>query len=197
MTNTTRFNFSSDKQITAIKSDAIDDFIWIGFAKNSDNNCVIEKAGKFRPTQTHFSLERAVDEVIAMDLDSSNVYVAYDDSTLLGEIISKFNPLTSTTDISKGSYNESPVDVSVDSTDLWFLLPGSISGENAKLLKYNTSGTFQQEVDLSKSGSTVTNAEKMAIDSSGDIWISVNEDPGSIVRVFAISGGSYDFTINT
>jgi len=195
MTSIRRFNYSNDKQITAQISDEIDNFIWISFAKNSDGNCILEKEAKFFPTQTYFSLERAVDEIVNLDLDSSNIYTAYDDTTLLGEIISKTNPLTSTTEISRGSYTEAPVDVKVNSSDLWFLLPGNASGSNAKLLKYNTSGVFQQEVDLINSFQTVTNASTMTIDDNDDIWIGTNTDPATVVRVFEISGGLFDFEI--
>ncbi len=193
---TRRFDFSSDKQITAQIADEINDFLWIAFAQNSDGNCIIEKEAKFIPTQTYFTLERAVTEIKSLSLDSSNLYVAYTDSTLLGEIISKTNPLTSTTEISRGSIVESPVDVKIDGSDLWFLLPGNVSGSNAQLLRYNTSGILQQTVDLAKSGSVVNNANSMTIDDNNDIWIGTFETPAKIVRVFQISGGLYDFTID-
>jgi hypothetical protein len=196
MTLNRRFNFSDDNQITAQKADNINNFLWVAFAQNTDGNCIIEKEAKFHPTQTYFSLERAVTEVNAMDLDSSKLYVSYNDSSLLGEIISKNNPLTSTTEISKGAIVESPIDVLINGTDLWYLLPGNASGTNAKLLKYNTSGVLQQTVDLSKSGEIVVNAKSMTIDSNDDIWIGTYETPAKIVRVFEISGGLYDFTID-
>ncbi|KKM05411.1 hypothetical protein LCGC14_1754360 [marine sediment metagenome] len=195
MTTIKRFNFSSDKQITAQKADNLLDFLWVAFAQNSDGNCIIEKGAKFYPTQTYFTLERAVTSVVGMDLDSSNLYVAYNDATLLGEIISKSNPLTSTTEISRGVIAEAPVDVLIDGTDLWFLLPGNLSGLNAQLLKYNTSGVLQETVDLTKSGLTVTNAKSMAVDSNSDIWITTYTSPATLVRVFELSGGTHDFAV--
>ncbi len=195
MTSINRFDYSTDKQITAQIADEIDNFLWVAFAKNDDGNCILEKEAKFFPTQTYFSIDKSVDEIINLDLDSSNIYTAYDDTTLLGEILSKTNPLTSTTEILKGSTLESPVDVKVNSSDLWFLLPGNISGENAKLLKYNTSGVFQQEVDLITSSLVVNNAKSMVIDDNNDIWIATNTNPVQIVRVFEISGGLFDFEI--
>ncbi len=196
MTITRRFEYSSDKQITAQIADNINDFLWISFAQNSDGNCIIEKEAKFTPTQTYFTLERAVTEIKALHLDSSKLYVAYTDSTLLGEIISKTNPLTSTTEILREAIVESPVDVKINGTDLWFLLPGIVSGTNAQLLKYNTSGVLQQTVDLIKSGSVVNNAKSMTIDDNNDIWIGTFETPAKIIRVFEISGGLFDFTID-
>ena len=195
MTITRRFDFSDDKQITAQKADNFANFLWIAFAKNSNGKCIIEKNGKFSPKQVYYSLNREVNNVNAMDLDSSKLYVAYEDATLLGEIISKINPLTSVTTISKGAIVESPIDVLINGIDLWFLLPGIASGTNAKLLKYDTSGVLQETVDLNKSGNIVNNAKSMTIDSSDDIWIVTYENPSRLVRVYEMSGGVYDFAI--
>ena len=197
MTSIRRFDYSSDKQITAQKADELSDFLWVAFAQNNVGNCILEKQAFGFPTQTYFSLERAVNEIVEIELDSSNVYVAYEDTTLLGEIFSKTNPLTSATEISRGSLVESAIDVKANGTDLWFLLPGNASGTNAQLLKYNTSGILQQTVDLNKSGGfIVNNAKSMTIDDIGDIWIGTFETPARIIRVFEISGGLFDFTID-
>lgn len=196
MTINTRYEYSDDEQITIQKSDNINDFLWIAFAQNSLGNCIIKKSGKFQPTQTYYSLNREVTEINALDLDATNLYVSYTDSTLLGEIISKTNPLTTTTTISKGAIIESPVDVLINGTDLWYLLPGVASGTNAQLVKYDTSGVLQQTVDLSKSSSIVYNAQSMTVDANGDLWIGTYETPAKIIRVFEISGGLYDFTID-
>ncbi len=195
MTSIRRFEYSNDKQITSQKTDEFTNFLWVAFAQNSDGNCIIEKQAKFFPTQNYFTLERAVDNVNQIDLDSTNIYTAYEDITLLGEIISKTNPLTSTTEISRGAIVESPVDIKVNGTDLWFLLPGNASGINAQLLKYDTSGIFQQTVDLINSSFIVNNAKSMVIDENDDIWIVTNTNPVKVVRVFEISGGLFDFEV--
>jgi len=195
MTTTRRFEYPSDKQITTQIADEIDNFLWVAFAQNSDGNCILEKQAKFFPTQNYFSIERSVDKIVEMDLDSSNLYVAYDDATLLGEIFSKTNPLTNTTTISRGSLVESAVDIKVNGSDLWFLFPGNASGTNAQLRKYDTSGVFQQTVDLIKSGLVVNNASTMTIDDNNDIWIGTFTNPATVVRVFEISGGLFDFEV--
>jgi len=136
MTQIRRYEYSNDKQITAQISDNFNDFLWVAFAQNSNGNCVLEKQAKYHVTQTYFSLNRSVTKINALDIDSSKLYVSYEDSTLLGEIISKSNPLTSTTEISRGTIVESPIDIKINGTDLWYLLPGILSGTNAQLLKY-------------------------------------------------------------
>lgn len=194
MTIKRRINYTSNKQITVLHHN--DEYIWVAFAKNSDDICIIKKQYAFEPAQTFFSLEKEVDEIVALDSNTTKLFAAYTDDTLLGEILSLTNPLTSTTEIEIPSgILESPVDVKVDGTDLWFLLPGDLSGTNAQLIKYDTSGNFIEIVDLSNSLGTVINATSMTIDENSDIWIVTNTSPVQVIRVFQLSGGDYDFTI--
>lgn len=197
MTIISRFEYSGDKQITAQYSDEFNNFLWVAFAQNSSGNCIIEKQAFANSLQTYFSLERAVDNVNEMHSDSTNIYVAYDDATLFGEIINQNTPLSVQTDILRGAIVEAPIDVKIDTltSDLWFLLPGNASGTNAQLLRYNTSGVLQQTVDLAKSSEIVVNAKTMTIDSNSDIWIGTFTNPATVVRVFQISGGLYDFSV--
>ena len=191
-----RFEYSNDPEMTAQKADILNDFLWTAFDQNINGNCVIEKQAFNFPTQTYFSFERSVTKVNQITLDATNVYVSYIDDIVLGEIFSKNNPLTTFTSIPRNTILESPVDVKINGTDLWYLLPGNLSGTNAQLLRYDTTGALQQTVDLSKSGEIVNGAKSMTIDSFGDIWMGTYETPARVIRVFAISGGLYDFTIH-
>lgn len=192
MTILRRINYSDNKKITAIKSQA--EFLWVAFDKNAEDECLIEKQFALEPSQTFFTVTREVTKVVKMDADNDNLYVAYEDTTLLGEIFSLTNPLTTSTEIAIPSgLDESPVDIFVDNTDVYFLLPGNISGVNAKILRYNTDGDFQEEIDLSRSDLTIYNASSMVIDSIGDIYIVTYTDPATVVRVISLSGGGWDF----
>lgn len=191
-----RFTYT-DPVITANKADNTNTFLWLAFSQNTDGNCIIEKQSPFEPTQTFFTIERAVTEIKNIDLSSAYLYVVYNDTTAFIERFSLSNPLTSFTQITRPvGINEAGVDILYDGTDIWVLTPGTASGENAKLLRYNTSLVFQETVDLTKSGSTVTDAISVDNDSNGDLWIAMNTNPGQYVRVFALSGGGYDFTIH-
>lgn len=195
MTNR-RFTFS-DPTITASKVDSSNTFLWLAFSQNSDGNCIIEKEFFGQPTQTFFTIERSVDAINAMDLSSSYLYAVYNDSTAFAERFSLSNPLTSFIQITRpGGINESAVDVLYDGSDIWILTPGSASGENAKLLRFNTSLVLQETVDLTKSGSTVFDAISLTSDSGGDLWIVTNTTPAQFIRVFALSGGGYDFSVH-
>lgn len=159
MTIISRFNFSDNKQITAQISDELTNHLWTAFAQNSNGVCYLKKQSCLSPNQNYYTLNRYVTSINALDYDASNIYVAYSDITYLGEIISKINPLTSTIYISKGYFQESPVDIKVNGTDVFFLLPGNITGETAKLVKYNISGVLQNTIELSP----IINAKSMVL----------------------------------
>lgn len=195
MVITRRFTFT-DPTITASIADETNEFFWAAYATDG-SNCVIKKLAFIQPNQVFFSLDREVTNIPAMEVNSTHLFVAYDDSSLLGERISLNNPLTSTTEISIPiGITEAPVDVKVDGSNLWFLIPGAVSGTNAKLLRYNTSGTLQETIDLTDSLNTVTNAQSMDIDSNSDIWVVTYEDPTRIVRVYELSGGGFAWEIH-
>lgn len=193
-----RISYSGDKKITSLAVQEALESLWVAFAINSDGNCIIERQFIYQPSQVFYSIEREVENIPKLVCDATKVYVAYEDEELLGEIFTANNPLTSSVEISIPSgvdTNEFPVDVQVDNTDLWFLLPGSTSSTNAKLLHYDTSGNYQETIELNTSGMEVTDASSMAIDDVGDIWIVTNTSPATIVRVFALSGGGWDYEI--
>lgn len=187
-----RFVYSDNKQITAMHRQFDENYLWVGFALNSSGVCILEKQSSFSPDQTFFSIEKEVTSIVTMDSDAAKLYAAYDDDTLIGEFFAINNPLTTSTEISIPSgANEAPVDMKVDGSDLWFLLPGSLSGVEAALLKFTTSGSYVETIPLSG----VVDATSMAIDSNSDIWIVTNTSPANVVRVFEISGGAYDTDI--
>lgn len=182
-----RISYSPKKQITSQVIQPVGTFLWVAFAKNSSNNCLIEKQFAFNPTQIYFSLPRAVDAVVDMDINSTHLFVAYDDTDLLGEIISLTSPLTSTVEIEKPVDVESPVAVELGiEEDVWFLLPGSDTGENAQLLRYDLDGILLDTLDLADTAGTVFDASSFTIDSNGDLWIGTMEAPGNVVRVYKV-----------
>jgi DNA-binding beta-propeller fold protein YncE len=123
-----------------------------------------------------------------MTVDNTYLYVAYEDNTLLGEIFTLNNPLATTTEIFIPSgVTEYPVDIAIDDTYIYFLLPGILSGTNTQILKYDLAGNYIQTLDLSESSNIVTNAKSMTIDSvTGDIWIATYESPANLVRVYQV-----------
>lgn len=183
-----RYDYSPKLNITAQKFQGNDNYLWIAHAQNTSGNCILQKVFGLSPTQIFYTLNRAVDKIVAMDADATYLYLAYEDNLLLGEIINLNNPLSITTEISTISgLLEYPVDIKVTANYIYFLIPGSISGSNAQILRFNLNGTYIDTVNLVESSNIVTNAKSMTIDSTtGDIWIGTYESPANLVRVYQV-----------
>jgi len=188
-----RTEYSNNTQITNLRVDNVNEAIWVAFAKNTDGNVILQRQSGFDVSQTFFNLTRSVDKLVESTIDSNFLYVAYEDSTLLGEIISLTNPLTTTIQINRPiSLVENPIDIATDGTYLFFLMPGIVSGLNSKVLQYTLLGVFVQTIDIL----TITDASSITADNVGDLWIYTNTVPTNRVRLFPISGGLYDIQIN-
>lgn len=187
-----RINYTNNTKITALKADSIENFIWIAFQKDN-SYCILEKQYAFNPLQTFFSINRYVDEIKSIAFTTDNVYLAYEDDELFGEKLNKNNPITNYSEIDRPSgVNESPIQVITNNSNVWFLTPGNITGNNAKLFRYNETPILQETIDLV----TVTNAKSFIIDSNNDIWIITYNSPAELIRVYAITGGwDYDITV--
>lgn len=195
MTIQRRFDYT-DPTITAQVVDDSNQYLWLAFSQNEEGNCIFKKVSAFDPSQVFFSIEVAVTEITAMTLSGGSLYLAYDDSTLLGARYDATNPLLTSLSFTKpGGLSESSIDLVIDGTAVFFLLPGNTSGNNTKVIKFSTSGTFDQTIDLLKSGNIVLNASSMAIDGNGDIWIGTFTSPANLVRVYDTGGDVWDFTI--
>lgn len=186
----------TEPTITAQVVDDTNQFLWLAFSQNSEGNCIFKRVSAFDPFQVFFSIEVAVNKITSMKILGSNIYLAYDDSILLGARYSISNPLSSSLDFTKpGGLTEDSIDLVIDGSDVFFLLPGNTSGNNAKIVKFSTSGTFDQIIDLLSSGNIVLNANTMTIDTNSNIWIGTYTSPATLVRVYDTGGGVYIFTI--
>ena len=192
MTLIRNYNFS-ENQITAFAVDSAG-YLWIAFAQDASGNCAFQKVSVNNPLQKYYDIDISVDEIKKISVSGSYVYLAYNDTTYIGARYSLLNPLTTYTNFSlPAGITEAPIDVLINGNDLFYLIPGESSGQNAKIVVFNTSGIFDQIIDLS----TVTNAKSITIDSgSGDLWVVTNSSPANYVRVYEQSGGNWTYTVN-
>ena len=184
------FNFS-EKEISMILMDSLNLYLWLGFKQDASGNCAFQKVSWNNPLQVYFDIDIAVDEIKKAVCDGLYIYLALDDSSLIGRRYTRSTPITTPTDFSiPAGITEAPVDILV-STYVYFLIPGSTSGTNAKIVKFNTSGTYIETIDLT----TVTNAQSFTEDSvTGDIWVTTFTSPGTYVRVY--NDGTWHYTVN-
>lgn len=147
-----------------------------------------------KPDQVYFSIDLSVTEIKKVISSGNYVYCCFDDTSLICTRFSKTNPITSTVDFSiPAGITEAPVDMLVSGSYIYFLIPGSISGTNAKIVKFTTSGTYQETIDLA----TVTNAKAFTIDDNDEFWCITYSAPSEYIRVYQMSGDIWTYTVNS
>jgi hypothetical protein len=164
-----------------LTDDASGSYLWIAYDKDTDDICHLQKVSAFDLDQIYYDVEIEAKEIVDLKIYSSYIYVLYNNSTYLASRYSTTNPYTTTTvNFARPvGLAEEPVECTVMGSYIYFLLPGIISGENAKILRYGITGTYNTTIDLSG----VTNANSMTNDGTY-IWVISNEDPGKLVRVW-------------
>ena len=184
------FNFS-EKEVSAIAIDEVSrNFLWIAFKQNTLGNCVIKKVSAFDLYQTYFNVNLAVTEIVKLGPTSPYIFAAVQNNTNYAYRYSLSNPLASPTAMARPSgVNENPVDFVIGTSNIFFLFPGSISGEVAKIVKTSLSGTFVETIDLEQSGDQVLNAKSITIDTNDNLWVVTYTDPSELVRVYDPGSG--------
>jgi hypothetical protein len=181
MTQIKTYNFDETRLLDVIVDSSLPGYLWI---LQSDN---LKKVAASNPLQIYFDIDQTVDLVKGF-LYSSYLYLAVDDITLIGKKYSITNPLTIYTNFTKPiGITEAPVDVVVGTLGVFFLIPGNLSGTNAKIVKMSTVGIYDQTIDLP----TVTNAKSITVDNLNDLWIVTSDSPSKYIRVFL--SGTWQF----
>lgn len=195
MTTIRRFP-SDNERISCQVIDLDNNFLWIAYEQNSDGICIIQKVSAFSPDQVYFTIEREVSKISQLFINDDYIYAIYSDSTLIAEKLSITNPLTSTQVFNRQiDLVEYPIDIIVEGFQVFILTPGEETGENAKVLIYDTDGNFDEEIDLIRTGEEVLNARSFAMDENGDLWIGTYTDPTNLIRVYQETGGDWNFAI--
>lgn len=185
MTQIKNYNFSEHEISFILIDETGGQYLWIGFSQDDDGNCSLKKVSANNPLQSYFDIDLAVSEIVKGTILSSYIYLALNDDELIGRRYSISNPLSTPTDFDIPSgIVEAPVDLIASGSYVYFLLPGNISGQNAKICIFSTSGTFSETIDLTG----ITNASAMTIDDNGDIWVVTYEDPVKLIRIYDDGG---------
>ena len=192
MTQIKNYNFDKT-QVTAIAPDtSTTNHLWIAYAKNSDNVCILRKVSAHDLDQVYYEIEFSVDEITSLHIFGSYLYLAVDDATYLGYKLSLNSPLTIQTaiDIPAG-ITEAPIDIDDDGTYVYYLLPGDISGTISKILKYTTALSLNTTITLT----AITGVKSFTIDSNSDIWCITYSSPSKLIRVYDDGGYTFSTTL--
>ena len=179
-----KYNYLENEISFVLIDELYGQFLWIGF-KSDGSNCSLQKVSAHNPLQSYFDIDLPVTEIINGKILSSYIYLALNDDTLIGRRYAIGNPLNTPTDFDIPSgIIEAPVDLVVKGSYVYFLLPGSISGQNAKICIFSTYGTFSETIDLTG----ITNASALTIDDADDLWVVNYENPVKLCRIYDDDG---------
>jgi len=179
MTEIKSYSYSETEVSFFLADTTSGEFLWV-FFKSDGTNCTIQKVSAHNPLQVYFDVEVSVDEIKKASISGSYIYIAVDDATLIGQRYSLSNPLNTPTNFDlPAGITEAPVDIIID-TNVYFLIPGDLSGTNAKILEFTTSGTYIQEIDLTG----VNNATSFEMDENDEIRVITYTSPVQFVRVY-------------
>jgi hypothetical protein len=184
-----KYIFSGKQKITT--SFVTGDYIWLAFYGVS-NICSLYESSVFNPNLIYWNLNVTADEIKSIVEDASYLYLALDDTTNIGGKVTKASPAIAYFIKNIGIIEEA-IDIIEDATYVYFLTPGLGSGVNTKIAKYNkTTRAFVEIIDLT----TVTNAAKIDIDNSGNLWVQSDLDgTPKITKVWF--SGTWQFSTTT
>jgi len=194
VTQINKYTYNQSPITSVVTEDGNKDYLWLGFELN-DGVCKFKKVSANKPDLVYFDLDLAVTEIVKVFGYASYMYMAVNDSSIMGRRFGKTNPIALPVDFDIPSgVNEAPVDLVKNGSYICFLTPGNISGENAKIVRFTTAGVYYDTIELS----TVTNAKALAVDEgTGEFWVITYQSPSEYIRVYQLSGGAWTYTINT
>jgi hypothetical protein len=182
-----KYLFSGEQKITAQLVSG--DYIWLAF-EGVSSLCALYKSSVFNPNTRYWDVDVIGDEITFLHEDATYLYASLDHTTYIGAKITKSFPSTIAYFTKDAGILEEAVDLVDDTTYIYFLTPGIISGENAKIAKYNKSTrAFVETIDLT----TVFNAKKIDIDYHGVLWVQSELDSTPILTK-AEYDGSWNIT---
>lgn len=186
-----RIEYSNNNQITAKVTEDNTNSVWVAFAQDTSGNCILQRQSAYDPEQNFFTLSRSIDEIVDIYFYSGSIYVAYNDTTLIGEIIDVNNPLTVTQTLTKPvGITEQPVGITANSNGVFILMPGT-SPNDIDVVVFDLSGTFDETVVVTgiNNGFTITS------DNNNETWATTNNSPSELIRIFPDGGGSFNTQI--
>jgi len=181
------YNYSESQVETFITDSYSGFYLWLGFKKDGDT-CTLKKVSANNPLQTYFYIDVTIDAFKKFAIYSNYLYTAINDATYIGKKYALLSPSTSFNFTKPIGANESPIDIQVTSSYVFFLLPGNISGENAKIYKFTLSGTYVETIDLA----TIQNVSSFVVIDDTNIWAVTNTSPSELIRIY--NDGTWNYS---
>jgi len=185
-----KYTFSGKQKITASKVDG--NYIWLAFY-GINSVCLLYQSSVFNPNIIYWDINIISDEITSIVDDSTNIYLSLDYNTYIGTIVNKSNPTTITYCNKPIGITEKAIDLINNTTHLYFLTSGIGMGENSKIVKFTLLGVYVETIDLV----TLTNAKKIDIDGTGNIWVQSDLDGTPKITKVWYATGTWHYTTYT
>lgn len=182
-----KYNFNTT-EVTAmdVEETTLRKYLWVGFAKNSNNKCILKKVSAGDFTQVYYEFELNVERINTIKVIEGNVFLAVEATTpVIGYRYDTLTPLSDSSVISTNSVRfETPADIAYNGNEVFYLMPGDIMGYPSSLHAYNLEGVFSRIIDLEETEDDTPFYNGISIASeNGDLWILTNNAVSELIRV--------------
>jgi len=175
-------------EITALCRET--NYLWIGYI--ASGLARLRKVSITNPDLVYYDISvlgTRINKII--DYSDGYIYLSIDSINYIGVRFYKTNPISSFNYYTKHiSLTENSVDVTTETTYVYFLTPG-ISPTNAKIGKYYLTGTYNCTIDLT----TIFNAKNIDKDCDNVFWIVTTNNPVELIKVWYDT--SWHYTVYT
>lgn len=183
------YNFD-ESEITAIGlQQTTTPRLWVGFKQDGDGICYLNQYSVNDLNTNYYNISLSVDEITKIYFFGTRMYIAVDDDEKFLIYFTATSPLTQTTINIPSGVSESVIDILDDGTYIYLLLPG-VGSENAKILKYSSTLTLQDTIELTD----VHNVRSFTIDDEDVIWCTTYEENSKLIKVYQ-DEGEYTFDV--
>lgn len=184
--------------VTAVCVDTTNsNYVWIAFAQNSNGVCLLKKVSAYDLSQVYYTVSVPVTKINSMAVTNGYIFLAVTHATIFAMAYSLTNPLTTFTTINYPSgIVESPIQVLVNGTSVYFLTPG-LSTHDATIVITSNALVYSSTIGLMESGMSFHSATAFTVNSTtGDFWVVASTTPVKLLRVYQIYGGSWNFALS-
>ncbi|MFH0805979.1 MAG: hypothetical protein V1901_03840 [Patescibacteria group bacterium] len=165
-------------EITALCRET--NFLWIGYI--ASGLARLRKVSIFNPNLVYYDISISGIRINKIINSGDYIYLSIDSNINIGARFYKTNPIGLFIYYTKpAEIIENSIDLITDFNYVYFLIPGLLSGTNAKIVKHNKStGAFVEIINLT----TVNNAKKIDMDFYCNIWVVSGVSDIELIKVW-------------
>jgi hypothetical protein len=199
MTIIRRFVANTTK-ISKILVDDDSEYLWIAYHRDSSGICHVKKVSAHDIDQVYFDIQISAQSIVDLAIGGSGTQkslgVLYNDDSRVLTTYATEAPFNTELDFEKPFGIPNPIALTITDDNIFVLLPGTSSGERARVLIYDLFTEFDTVIDFDESGESVYDATDIVADSNNNVWVITHTTPTQLIRIWFASGG-WRYTIHS